>query len=90
MLPGEEVAVSDAELAASAKAEAEAQARAAQAAAKTAQTGDAAALPKPVAETPAAKAGAILRMDGMLLLGFGPRTPEAASLLYTALYGAEG
>ena len=54
LLPGEEVAVSDAELAASAKAEAEAQARAAQAAAKTAQTGDAAALPKPVAETPAA------------------------------------
>lgn len=43
-----------------------------------------------LAETPAAKAGAILRMDGMLLLGFGPRTPEAASLLYTALYGAEG
>ena len=43
LLPGEEVAVSDAELAASAKAEAEAQARAAQAAAKTAQTGDAVA-----------------------------------------------
>ena len=43
-----------------------------------------------LAETPAAKAGAILRMDGMLLLGFGPRTPEAAEKLYDALYGAAG
>ena len=37
---------------------------------------------------PAAKSGAILRMDGMLLLGFGPRTPEAAQQLHDALYGA--
>jgi iron complex transport system substrate-binding protein len=43
-----------------------------------------------LAETPAAKAGAILRMDGMLMLGFGPRTPEAADQLYAALYGAGG
>lgn len=53
--------------------------------------GDADVLTHPaLAETPAAKAGAILRMDGMLLLGFGPRTPEAARLLYDALYGAGG
>lgn len=39
-----------------------------------------------LAETPAARSGAILRMDGMLLLGFGPRTPEAAQRLYDALY----
>ena len=36
--------------------------------------------------TKAAAAGAIVRMDGMLLLGFGPRTPEAALALHTALY----
>ena len=51
LLPGEEVAMSDAELAASAKAEADAQARAAQAtqAAATAPAGDA-GLPAPIAE----------------------------------------
>lgn len=56
LLPGEEVAVSDAELAASAQAEAEAEAlaRAAQAANQAAGTTDAAALPQPIAETPAA------------------------------------
>ncbi len=37
--------------------------------------------------TPAAEAGRILRMDGMLALGFGPRTPEAAAALYDAIYG---
>jgi len=51
LLPGEEVAVSDAELAASAKAEADAQARAAQAAKPSTGTDDAAALPKPISET---------------------------------------
>ncbi len=54
LLPGEEVAVSDAELAASAKAEVDAQARAAQAAATPTATpgsGDAAVLPKPISET---------------------------------------
>jgi iron complex transport system substrate-binding protein len=43
-----------------------------------------------LARTPAAQAGRVVRMDGLLLLGFGPRTPEAAATLYAALYGAEG
>jgi iron complex transport system substrate-binding protein len=41
-------------------------------------------------QTPAARTETIIRMDGMLLLGFGPRTPQAASALYDALYGKEG
>jgi iron complex transport system substrate-binding protein len=41
-----------------------------------------------LSQTPAARAGAVLRMDGMLLLGFGPRTPEAAQALHAALYGS--
>lgn len=40
-----------------------------------------------LSQTPAATAGAIVRMDGMLLLGFGPRTPEAAAALHDTLYG---
>jgi len=49
---------------------------------------DAEALSHPaLAETPAGKAGRVIRMDGMLMLGFGPRTPEAADALYRALYG---
>lgn len=43
-----------------------------------------------LSQTPAAETGTILRMDGMLLLGFGPRTPDAADALHTALYGREG
>lgn len=43
-----------------------------------------------LAQTPAAKSGAIIRMDGMLLLGFGPRTAAAADALYSQLYGASG
>ena len=43
-----------------------------------------------LSQSPAAKAGAIVRMDGMLLLGFGPRTPEAARALHDALYGSGG
>ncbi len=39
-----------------------------------------------LSQTPAGQAGAILRMDGMLMLGFGPRTPEAAAQLYALLY----
>lgn len=58
LLPGQEVAVSDAELAASAKAEAEAQARAAQAATQATGTGDAATLPKPITETATASGDA--------------------------------
>lgn len=41
-------------------------------------------------QTPAAETGTIIRMDGNLLLGFGPRTPEAADTLHAALYGSEG
>lgn len=40
--------------------------------------------------TPAAENGRILRMNGMLLLGFGPRTPEAAKALHDALYPVKG
>lgn len=40
--------------------------------------------------TPAAEQGRLLRMDGMLLLGFGPRTPKAAEALHDALYPAKG
>lgn len=43
-----------------------------------------------LSQTPAAGTGTIIRMDGMLLLGFGPRTPEAADALHAALYGREG
>jgi iron complex transport system substrate-binding protein len=39
-----------------------------------------------LSQTPAARSGAIVRMDGMMLLGFGPRTPDAAKLLYDSLY----
>ncbi len=39
-----------------------------------------------LAATPAATTGAIVRMDGMLLLGFGPRTPDAVRALHAALY----
>lgn len=43
-----------------------------------------------LSQTPAAKSATLIRMDGMLLLGFGPRTPEAADRLYAALYGSGG
>lgn len=43
-----------------------------------------------LAATPAGKAAAIVRMDGALMLGFGPRTPEAADRLHAALSGAGG
>lgn len=39
--------------------------------------------------TPAVKNGAIVRIDGLLMLGFGPRTGEAISQLSTAIYGHE-
>lgn len=39
-----------------------------------------------LAQTPAVAKGRIVRMDGMKLLGFGPRTPDAIEELYTALY----
>lgn len=37
--------------------------------------------------TPAAQSGAIVRMNGLYLLGFGPRTAQAALDLHEALYG---
>ncbi|MGE0501843.1 MAG: hemin ABC transporter substrate-binding protein [Rhizobiaceae bacterium] len=40
-----------------------------------------------IAPTPAGKAGAVLRMDGSYLLGFGPRTAGAVRDLAVALYG---
>jgi len=53
LLPGEEVAMSDAELAASAQAEADAQARTAQTPTPAPGAADAATLPQPIGETPA-------------------------------------
>jgi iron complex transport system substrate-binding protein len=41
-----------------------------------------------LAETPAGNTGQIIRMDGMLMLGFGPRTPDAARQLFDAIYPA--
>nr|WP_316013460.1 ABC transporter substrate-binding protein [Roseobacter sp. HKCCA0434] len=43
-----------------------------------------------IAPTPAAQARAVIRMDGLRLLGFGPRTPEAVADLARALHGAGG
>jgi len=43
-----------------------------------------------IALTPAGTNRRVIRMDGMLLLGFGPRTPQAAHDLYQAIYGAGG
>ena len=40
-----------------------------------------------IATTPAAEAGAVVRMDGLTLLGFGPRTAEAVTALSGALHG---
>lgn len=37
-------------------------------------------------QTPAAKQKALIRMDGLYLLGFGPRTPDAARDLMAGLY----
>jgi iron complex transport system substrate-binding protein len=53
---------------------------------RTVSDEDVKALPA-LADSPAVKSGAILRMDGLKLLGFGPRTPEAATELRAALYG---
>lgn len=41
-----------------------------------------------LAVTPAARNKAVVRIDGLLLLGFGPRTPEAVQRLSDALTGA--
>tara|TARA_R110002049_G_scaffold307712_2_gene509058 strand:+ start:32860 stop:33726 length:867 start_codon:yes stop_codon:yes gene_type:complete len=47
---------------------------------------DLVALPA-IAPTPAGQARAVVRMDGLYLLGFGPRTAAAITDLNTALYG---
>lgn len=39
-----------------------------------------------LAQTPAGRSGRLVVMDGLYLLGFGPRTPEAARDLMRALY----
>ena len=41
-----------------------------------------------IASTPAAKTRAVIRMDGLYLLGFGPRTASAVADLNRALYGS--
>lgn len=43
-----------------------------------------------IAATPAGKAKRLVRMDGMYLLGFGPRTADAVSALNAALYPQSG
>ncbi|WCR15827.1 heme/hemin ABC transporter substrate-binding protein [Paracoccus seriniphilus] len=40
-----------------------------------------------LAPTPAARDGRVIRMDGLYLLGFGPRTGKAARDLHDAIYG---
>ena len=40
-----------------------------------------------IVTTPAAETGAVVRMNGLYLLGFGPRTADAALTLARALYG---
>ncbi|TWI35181.1 heme/hemin ABC transporter substrate-binding protein [Paracoccus sulfuroxidans] len=42
-----------------------------------------------IAATPAGKNGAFVQMDGLFLLGFGPRTGQAALALHDAVYGTE-
>lgn len=50
---------------------------------------DAALLAMPaISTTPAARQGRVIRMDGLYLLGFGPRTGQAALDLHRALYEA--
>lgn len=41
-----------------------------------------------IAETPAGKSGTLIRMDGMYLLGFGPRTADAIGSLHEKLVNA--
>lgn len=43
-----------------------------------------------IAATPAGQSGAVVRMDGAYLLGFGPRAASAARDLSAALYGDAG
>lgn len=43
----------------------------------------------PIQLTPAAQTKSVVRLNGLLMLGFGPRTAEAIRALNTALYGAQ-
>lgn len=43
-----------------------------------------------LATTPAIRDGRVITMDGLLLLGFGPRTGQAALQLHDAIYGENG
>ena len=100
LLPGEEVAMSDAELAASAKAEAEAQARAARATQQaTAASGSDASLPAPIAEAPAANGDAAAKpvesaSTASTTAPTTTTTPAAASdtryILQAGAFGASG
>ena len=102
LLPGEEVAMSDAELAASAKAEAEAQARAAQAAQQaTTPPGSEATLPAPIAETAATAAspaaGAIATpadstapANAASTAATAPAAGDAHYILQAGAFGASG
>lgn len=40
-----------------------------------------------ISTTPAARTGSLIRMDGLYMLGFGPRTGQAALELHNAIYG---
>ena len=42
-----------------------------------------------LASAPAAASGRVIRMDGLLLLGFGPRTADAARMLHDAVYAVD-
>jgi cell division protein FtsN len=94
LLPGQEVAMSDAELAASAKAEADAQARAAAAATQAAATGDTPALPTPIAEgtPPAADALATASTTTTAQADTAAATPasDARYILQAGAFGGSG
>ncbi|WP_323769524.1 heme/hemin ABC transporter substrate-binding protein [Antarctobacter sp.] len=54
-----------------------------------AENGDLFAMPA-IRLTPAAETRSVVRMDGLLMLGFGPRTADAVIALQQALYGQSG
>lgn len=96
LLPGQEVAMSDAELAASAKAEADAQARAAMPPAEPAGTSSAAALPAPLGDT--ATASTTSTPPAAAAAPAAPAAPKPAAdsgtstryLLQAGAFGASG
>lgn len=94
LLPGEEVAMSDAELAASARAEAEAQARAGQAATQSAGAADAAALPKPITDTAPASSDATTAAKpaetGSVAAPAAASSNDARYILQAGAFGASG